>query len=136
MKNPLHAALPLLLLDEASRHYQSGVILSGQYCLDPIKPERATAVELSVLWFTEGKGDEDLAVHFFERLEPKGGKFIDLRQPRRFSTRLPNSPLSYTGVILRIRWCVRMRVFFAGREVSVEEPFELGNVPTVTLAES
>ena len=28
------------------------------------------AVELSVLWYTEGKGEEDLAVHFFDRFEP------------------------------------------------------------------
>ena len=88
------------------------------------------AVELSVLWHTEGKGDEDMSVHSFERIEPAGGECLDFRQPRRFASVLPNSPLSYEGVIVKIRWCVRVRVFLdRGKELSAEVPFQLGRVP-------
>jgi hypothetical protein len=135
MKNPLHATLPLLVLDGASRYFHPGAILSGQYSVESMKPERATAAELSVLWYTEGKGEEDLAVHFFERLEPTSGRTIELAQPRPFSTRLPNSPLSYAGQIITIRWCVRLRVFFGGKDVFVEEPFQLGRVPSPRMEE-
>ncbi len=81
------------------------------------------------MWYTEGKGEEDLAVHFFDRLDP-GAALVDLTQPRPFSTRLPESPLSYAGVIVKIRWCVRVRVFLAqGKDLFAEEPFQLGLVP-------
>jgi hypothetical protein len=54
---------------------------------------------------------------------------------RRVRTRLPNSPLSYRGAILSIRWCVRLRLFLRrGREYVVEQPFTLGNVPAVLPA--
>ena len=86
-------------------------------------------MEVSVLWHTEGKGDEDLAVHDFRRLSAENGDPIDPRRPGRFSTVLPNSPLSYRGVIVKIRWCVRVRVFLTrGREVVGELHFRLGEV--------
>ena len=92
-------------------------------------PEDIRAVELSVVWHTEGKGDEDMSVHFFERIESDDDLPIDFRQPRKFSVVLPNSPLSYNGLIVRICWCVRARVFFwQGRELSLDVPFQLGSV--------
>ena len=40
---------------------------------------------------------------------------------RRVRTRLPNSPLSYSGAILCIRWCVRLRLFLRrGRDYVLE----------------
>jgi hypothetical protein len=43
---------------------------------------------------------------------------------------LPNSPLSYDGVILRIRWCVRLRAFLTrGKQLVEQRTFRLGNVP-------
>ena len=78
----------------------------------------------------DGKGDEDMSVHFFQRIESSdldGGDFL---QPWRFRTVLPNSPLSYSGLILKISWCVRVRVFLErGKELSLEVPFQLGRVP-------
>jgi len=85
---------------------------------------------MSVLWHTEGKGDEDMSVHCFERIEPSDEELVDFRQPRRFSSMLPASPLSYEGAIIKIRWCVRVRVFLArGRELARDVPFRLGRVP-------
>lgn len=120
----------LLLLDEKPRAYQPGDLLAGRYSLEGVPPGDIRAVELSVLWHTEGKGDEDMSVHFFERVESQNGEPVDLRQPRRFSTELPNSPLSYDGLIVKIGWRVRVRVFLAhGKELTDEVPFRLGNVP-------
>lgn len=79
-------------------------------------------LEASVLWYTEGKGDEDLAVHFFHRWSTARLQELDLKAPQRFSTRLPESPTSYSGMLFRIRWCTRMRLFLAnGREIVTEQ---------------
>ncbi len=118
-----------ITFDGLRTHYEPGDTLSGQYVLEEIAPRDVKAVELSVLWYTDGKGEEDLAVHFFDRLDP-AVTLVDLTQPRPFSTRLPQSPLSYAGVILKLRWCVRVRVFVQqGKDVFAELPFELGCVP-------
>lgn len=125
MKEPLVR----IRLDGNGRVYRPGEGLSGEYRSEGIAPEEIKAVEISVLWHTEGKGDEDLAVHDFRRLSVESGDRIDLQRPGRFSTVLPNSPLSYRGVIVKIHWCVRVRVFLArGREVLGEVPFRLGEV--------
>jgi hypothetical protein len=85
-----------------------------------------------VVWYSEGKGEEDMGVHFFERRLPGDADDGDLRPMRRLRTRLPNSPLSYTGAILSIRWCVRLRLFARrGRDFMSELPFTLGSVPIV-----
>jgi hypothetical protein len=120
----------VLSLDGDQRAFRPGELLRGSYGLGSLKSSDVRATELSVLWYTVGKGDEDLAVHFFERTTPHSADPVDLRAPRRFETRLPNSPLSYAGVIIKIRWCVRLRVFpFRGRELLLEEFFQLGEVP-------
>ena len=47
-----------------------------------------------------------------------------------FATDLPASPLSYEGVIVKIRWCVRVRLFFGGgRDFVSEHVFEVGAIP-------
>ncbi|MGD9723062.1 MAG: hypothetical protein AB7O59_17175 [Pirellulales bacterium] len=119
-----------LQLDDKPRAYHPGDALAGRFNLEGVAPEEIRALELSVLWHTEGKGDEDMSVHHFERVEPQNGQPIDLRQPRRFSTMLPNSPLSYDGLIVKICWRVRLRVFLTrGKELSAEVPFQLGELP-------
>ncbi len=119
-----------LALEEPSRKYRAGELLAGQFRVDDASAADVRAVEISVLWHTEGKGDEDMSVHFFERIEPDDEMPVDFRQPRRFSTVLPNSPLSYNGLILKICWCVRARVFLPqGREWTLDVPFQLGTVP-------
>jgi hypothetical protein len=110
--------------------------LSGEYRILGIAPEDVKAVEVSVLWHTEGKGDEDLAVHHFERLSGENG---DVHGPAsgEFRTVLPNSPLSYEGVTIKLAWCVRVRVFpRRGKPVAGESPFRLGDVPAVRIAPS
>jgi len=116
--------------DGNGRVYRPGETLSGEYRLSEVDPGEVKAIEVSVLWCTEGKGEEDLAVHDFRRFSPENGSSIDPSRPGRFSTKLPNSPLTYTGVIVKVRWCVRVRVFLSrGKDVLAELPFRLGDIP-------
>jgi len=110
--------------------YAPGQTLAGDYRLEGVGPGELRAVELSVLWHTEGKGDEDLSVHEFARRSAEEG---DLPQPGervRFETALPLSPLSYDGAIVKVCWCVRVRAFLrGGKEAVGERRFRLGRVP-------
>ena len=117
-----------------SRTYEPRDVLVYEYQIDAIDPADIAAVETSVMWYTEGKGDEDLAVHFFERRTPSDIVDGDLRTLRRLECQLPNSPLTYSGLLLKIRWCVRVRVFLkGGRDVFLDEPFTVGHVPTTRM---
>jgi hypothetical protein len=105
-------------------------VLSGELQIDAVAADEIESLEVSVLWYTEGKGDEDLGVHFFKRYTADGGRRGALQELKTYSTALPASPLSYDGQIVKIRWCVRVRVFLTrGREAMAEQPFQLGNVP-------
>jgi len=128
---------PLLSLCIAgtTRQFSAGDELICEYQIDAVEPEEIQAVEASILWHTEGKGEDDLGVHFFERRLPADAENGDLRPMRRLKTRLPNSPMSYQGAILQIAWCVRLRLFLRrGREYVIEQPFTLGNIPAVLPA--
>lgn len=124
-------------LDGSGDVYLPGEVLSGSFWAPPLDDLVPKAAELSVLWYTEGKGDEDMAVHHFQRYEYRADSLDDWSCPGKFSTPLPNSPLSYDGFILKILWTVRLRVFYPnGRSVTIESPFRLGNVPPPDLSGS
>jgi len=115
--------------------YLPGEFLKCDYQIDAVDRDEIQAVEASVLWFTEGKGDEDMGVHFFERRlasdEGEGEGEGDLRQLRGFKVELPNSPLSYQGGIVQLHWCVRLRAFLPkGKETSLDHAFKLGTLVT------
>jgi len=119
-------------LDRVPRIYFPGDDLSGEYQIDATKPEEVAAIEMSILWLTEGKGDEDLYVHDFERRENAGPLLNQLHVLHRFSNTLPNSPLTYEGSIVKIHWCVRIRLFMADGQEFVEDfPFELAKCESV-----
>jgi hypothetical protein len=119
-----------LTLDSPDAHYQPGQRLTGRFMVPASQAGAARAAELSVLWYTAGKGEEDLSVHHFERVVDDSSRPLDLRVPRRFATDLPASPLSYDGQIVKICWCVRVRLFLPqGQESVAEIPFRLGSVP-------
>jgi hypothetical protein len=107
--------------------FAPGETLLCESQLDAVSPDTVIAVESSILWYTEGKGDEDLSVHYFERRVPGDADDRDLCRLHRFQLALPNSPLSYSGRIVKIRWCARVRVFLRrGKETFFEQPFTLG----------
>lgn len=129
---------PLLsiCLGNSKKHYSAGDELVCEYQIDAINNDDVQAVEVSVLWLTEGKGEEDLGVHYFERRLPADAEDGDLRPLRRFKVLLPNSPLTYDGAIVRIRWLVRLRLFARrGKEYVLEHPFTLGAVPPIPAAD-
>ena len=116
------------------RQYRPGETLAGSYRLDSMSGDDIRAIECSILWYTTGKGSEDLGIYAFWRSSIESGDWIDPRTPGRFSTVLPKSPLSYTGVIVKIHWTVRVRVFLAdGREIVEDFPFWLGSLPDVRV---
>lgn len=122
---------PLLSLQlrEPRRVYQPGDELECECQIDAVDADEIQAIEASVLWYTEGKGDEDLGVHYFERRVPADVEDGDLRPMHRFRTLLPNTPLSYSGAIVKVRWCARVRLFLKkGKELFFEQPFVLGNI--------
>jgi hypothetical protein len=113
-------------LDRSPPNYWPGERLSGRWSL-PADPERTVrAVELSVLWYTQGKGDEDFGVHHFEQHLADEGGVIEAGRSHSFSVRLPRTPLSYSGVLIKICWCVRVRVFWPRGEDVAEAAFRLG----------
>ena len=119
----------LLQFDRPGRIYEPRDSLGVTYEVAGVEAERMRALERSILWYTEGKGEEDLGVHFFERIADASQLPAVLPQGV-FSTQLPASPLSYEGVIVKVRWCVRLRVFFeAGRDFVSEHVFSLGRIP-------
>jgi hypothetical protein len=120
---------PLISIRQQAAHriYRPGDLLVCDYQVDAVDPAEIQAVEASVLWYTTGKGDEDLGVHFFHRRTRYDAEQGDLRRLHRFETMLPRSPLSYRGAIFRIRWVVRVRVFLRkGRDLAADQAFQLG----------
>ena len=116
--------------------YPPGSLLRCDYQIDAVEAHAIQAVEASVIWYTDGKGDEDMGVHYFERRVPADAPENDLRQLRSFAVDLPNTPFSYEGEILQIRWCVRVRVFIqGGKEYREDHDFELANLEGVDMAD-
>ena len=146
----------VIQFDRSASVFQPRETVSGTFCLSDVELENVNRLEFSVMWYTEGKGDEDIGVHFFETLDwtngllkeisPAGGslKFSNAvyrlsagteeREGFRFQVTLPSSPLSYYGMILKIHWCVRVRIFLkSGREVKSEKLFTVGELPKVQV---
>jgi hypothetical protein len=106
--------------------YPAGGVLNLKWRISRIDPALISGVELSVLWRTEGKGDEDLSVHEFRRIGRELLAETDVSEDQMFACRLPASPLSYHGTLIRLCWCVRQRVFIDGRrDLLTEVPFHL-----------
>lgn len=119
----------LVRFDRDRPAYRPGEDLAGRFTWQADEPSDAEAVEVSILWYTEGKGDEDLGVHHFQRLGAEGDLPPPSGRERRFATRLPPSPLSYDGLIVKVCWVVRVRVFLrGGGELLGEAPFRVGDV--------
>ena len=134
---PMNEPEIIIRLDENGRTYSPGATLSGEYRIEAVEGQSLQAVEVSVLWYSEGKGDEDLAIHEFWRKDADSGELGDPRRPDRFSTTLPQSPLSYDGQIVKIRWCVRVRVIFKrGRDLVAQKALPAGECPAGQAGES
>lgn len=106
--------------------YQAGGELAAKWRVRRISVDDLQSIEISVLWHTEGKGDEDLHVHHFYRINEGQLRRMGLADERSIRCTLPASPLSYQGHLISVRWCIRMRLFLAdGRKIVAEQPFHL-----------
>ncbi len=115
-----------------NRLYYPGETLAGSYYLEEIRTDLLKSIEISILWYTEGKGNEDIGIHAFWRRSNTENDWIDPCHPGRFSTVLPNSPLSYDGIFVKINWCVRIRAFLLDKRQFLEDfPFRLGDIVNV-----
>ena len=72
-----------LTLDRNPPAYGGGDPLWYEYQIDAVPAEEVLAVESSVLWSTEGKGEEDMGVVFFRRRTPGEAESRDLRPAHR-----------------------------------------------------
>src|SRR5262249_29326879 len=103
---------PIVTIELENTQGEPGDLLTGHYVIDPQSIPLATGVEVSVYWSTEGKGDEDRAVQYRKRGSTDDGPLFDERGVGPFAVRLPGAPLSYDGVLVKIIWCVQVRVTF------------------------
>lgn len=132
----MSAKAKMLKLDRPSGVYQPGERMTGYLMAEAGQGQIVRAAELSVLWYTTGQGEEDFAVHHFKRLVDESDERLDLRSPIRFAVTLPPSPLSYEGRIVKVCWCVRLRLFPPqGPETLEEATFRLGEVPAAVAIE-
>jgi len=116
----------MIRLQLEQEEYAPGDLLVGAFCLDEQPPD-LESVELSVLWQTEGKGDEDLDAIHHTAWNRSTDTLASLANPQEFSVTLPRSPWSYDGTLIKICWCVRVRARWGrqGEEVC-EASFQLG----------
>ena len=106
--------------------YQPGDFLICEYEIELAESSEIKVLETSVLWSTEGKGEQDIGVHFFER--KKSLPPAAYLQTQKLSTVLPATPLSYRGRVLNVDWFVRVKIFFAnGRTFTENRMFQLGD---------
>lgn len=128
LKRRKEPALGLRLLSLQPR-LEPNELLEFEYRVQRVTPEDVERLEVSVMWYTEGKGTTDFGVHLFESLEDDELAAVIDGEPQPIVTTLPSSPLSYEGKLMSIRWCVRLRLYMTdGREVSAEKPFYLGHL--------
>ena len=112
--------------DQDVGYFAPGSILSAEYIVKLAPETRLSAVEASVIWMTEGKGETDIGAHFFERRNRASFTTDTFDRAQRLSMVLPQSPLSYEGNILKVHWLVRIRLFLdGGRETITDQPFRL-----------
>lgn len=117
-----------IFLDSKDYIYHPGDCLTGSYRILDVETDQINTVELSVLWHTEGKGDEDMRVIDFHSLSRRREDWINPHIPGKIETTLPLTPLSYEGQIIKIRWLVRVRMtLVSGEEIIAERGFFIEN---------
>ncbi len=126
----------LLTVVDGDRQFEAGDLLVGSFAIPRADELGVKRAELSIVWYTSGKGDEDFGVHKLFTYNSEGSDAVSLGRRRDFRTRLPAGPLSYDGVAVKIHWCVRLRVIMTrGRQRVFDKPFWLGHVARAQLVQ-
>ncbi len=127
----------LLTIVDGDRKFEAGDLLVGSFAIPRADELGVKRAELSIVWHTSGKGDEDFGVHKLFNYNSEGNDAVSLGRRRDFRTRLPAGPLSYDGIAVKIHWCVRLRIIMLrGRQRVFDEPFWLGHVARAQLAQA
>src|SRR5581483_3684279 len=103
-------AEPDIRIELAAARYAPGGELSGVFVIAGGPPADTRGVELSVLWRTSGKGTEDIGVVHYQAWTPDDGTLITLPNPNTFAAKLPWTPWSYDGELVKIHWLARLRL--------------------------
>lgn len=103
--------------------FQPGETVSGQSRFMPEDDVTVDKFEVQLVWYTEGRGDQDLNV--ISSVEGGVGLLTaGIPIETRFSFKLPDYPWSYKGELLNIIWGVRVLVDPAkGRTFHESVPF-------------
>ena len=78
-----------IFLDSKDYVYHPGDCLTGSYRILDVETDQINSVELSVLWHTEGKGDEDMTVIDYHILSRQREDWINPRNPGKIVSILP-----------------------------------------------
>ena len=119
------------LITQLKAVYRAGETLDCSYRIDCEAGQSIQSVETSVMWETDGKGDTDLGVHFFEKRRLAADRDslsteLRLAPEFRLETVLPPSPLSYDGWLVKLNWVIRIRIFLtSGYHQTYNFPFKL-----------
>jgi hypothetical protein len=117
---------PEVRVELTGDRFHPGDEVGGAFVLPGGAPADAESVELSVLWHTSGKGTEDLGVIHYQGWSAADGTLDAMPNPGTFAVRLPNTPWSYDGTLVKVHWVARVRVRYgATGEVVAEAPFVL-----------
>jgi hypothetical protein len=122
-------AEPELRLELAAKDYRGGEELTGAFVIAGGPPKSTQSVEFSVLWHTSGKGTEDSGVIHFQAWKADDGSLDLMPNPNTFVVKLPQTPWSYDGELVKIHWVARVRLRFGlpatPGEMVQEAPFVL-----------
>jgi len=89
--------------DNDRNTFLPGQIMSGEVrwlCVEP--PKKAS---LQLLWYTEGKSDEDVGL--VEKNEFDNPQLSDIRN---FEFHLPVGPYSFSGKLISLTWALELQV--------------------------
>lgn len=89
--------------------------LSGEFTWQPDKPDKEPkSADVSLLWFTEGRGTRDSQVVAEQKFEPE--RLLKYGQrPFQFQFNVPyDAPLTYSGHLFRLIWEVEVQIAFPG----------------------
>ncbi len=92
-----------LQIDPSQKNVSPGQNLEGQaswVCEEP--PKKAT---IRLIWYTEGKGTEDVGVAGEAEFENP-----QVSDQQRFSFTLPVGPYSFSGIMISLIWAVELVV--------------------------
>lgn len=120
-----------ILLELPEGCARPGQPLRGGLRLNVPEPLPVQRLEASVVWYTEGRGDKDEGVAWHQTLAEN--EELDSQRAFPLEIPMPDSPWTYDGKLIKIRWVVRVRVKPQGEsETAGEKPFDLlppGRVP-------